>query len=204
MALSFSPPLGETVVVDVAPQSLTVELHFAATFASQADYDEVKRSGIKVELWTDIPTKNRGDEGWRAIAFQEPTGINSTGGRFSLIPKRPSSNVVLHLCISVPLAGRDRFEYTHRLVYPSGRIKWLGKYACNGVLRFHHGSGTADPRFIPGEGFILSRNLGEAMSSGPDGWHETEVARLSPNFDWSICAMDDNAYVDDFSSLCFI
>lgn len=221
MAISFYPHVGKTFVVGVAPSTAqrTVDLWFTATFASREDYDQAKRERVRVELWTNIPT-NDGDNAWRAMAFHWEDSSDaeaeahgnpaegSTPARFSLIQNDKSDvsldSMTLHLHISVPLTpghGRDQFEYTHRLVYPSsGRIEWLGEYARNGVLVFNR---KVDPRFVQGEGLLFRSHAqdckGSVLSpSRREGWDGEEVARLSSEFDWSICTMDENSCVLDW------
>lgn len=204
MAILFSPPRGETALIKVPTHSTsTVQLHFTATFGSQDDYDTAQRDGVRVELWTDIPDEDHGKGGWRAIHFQDSGSnvVKDSDESFSFQPKASTStSKVLHIQTSVRFSGRQRYGYTHRLVYPSGEVKWLGDYGRDGVLIVEHG----DPRFVQGKE-ILEAPESEQTIFSDQGWKDSELGQLSPDFDWSVCGIQENGYVVTllyFTTLC--
>jgi hypothetical protein len=198
MVILFSPAQGERVAVGVPPHSSTIDLHFSAAFASQEDDHEANRDGVTVELWSNIPGAHRREGRWGAISFDRPT--SDSGNGFPIIPGDTSNSKVLHLSITIPISGRNHWEieYTYRLVYPSGEIKWLGDYERNGVVVFER----SDPDFFRGR-FFDSRVREGTFSSGEDGWDNKEFMRLSQDVDWSIYAIrqDGSVYMRSLASL---
>ncbi|KAF7982103.1 hypothetical protein HWV62_30433 [Athelia sp. TMB] len=190
-SLSFSPVVGERVVVCVGPESqpsCVQTIHFTASFPSQQAYDEYRRDRVRVELWTNVPTAENksGGQGWVALPFRERDAITpEDSGAFALLPETPSVKT-LHLEIPVPRSGNS-FSFTHRLSYPSGEIRWLGQYRRDGQLIIER----SDPRFT--RGTFINKD-GESLVSGVNGWVDKEIGQLSKTFDWSIHAIQDDGY----------
>lgn len=187
-SISFSPIVGERVVVCVGPESqpsCVQTIHFTASFPSQQAYDEHRRERVRVELWTNIPTaENKSGAHWVALPFKERDVITpEDSGAFALLPET-SSVKTLHLEIPVPRSGNS-YGFTHRLSYPSGEIRWLGRYRHDGQLVIER----SDPRFT--RGTFLDKD-GEALVSGANGWVDKEIGQLSKTFDWSIHAIQDD------------
>lgn len=111
-SLSFSPVVGERVVVCVGPESqpsCVQTIHFTASFPSQQAYDEYRRDRVRVELWTNVPTAENksGGQGWVALPFRERDAITpEDSGAFALLPETPSVKT-LHLEIPVPRSGNS-------------------------------------------------------------------------------------------------
>ena len=176
-------------MVCVQPYSSTTELHFSASFASSEEYHQARQDGVEVELWSNIPNAHGSDTKWGADRFVWPSGnytgtSHASGEYFPIVCEGPSSLEVLHLRVGIPVSGRNQVEYTYRLVYPSGEIKWLGDYERNGVLVFEQ----RDPRFVHGI-FFGSHMREGTYSLGRGGWHKKKIARLSQEVDWSIYAI---------------
>lgn len=188
MSLSFSPSPSETTTVSVAPQVATSELHFTATFASLHSYEEAIRDGVRVQLWCNAHKEGK----WEALTFEDLESADLGVDSLALHHQAASTSTakVLHLKISAPVTGRTRFEFTHRLIYPSGHVKWLGEYRRNGVVAYER----KDPRFVDGKVFPDCHET--TFSSGQDGWNDSEVAQLSPEFGWSILATQADGYVN--------
>lgn len=172
--------------------SAKATLHFTATFQSQQAYDDAKRDGMSVELWTDIPVDHRNEGDWSSMPFQEADVASPDFDEgFPLLANSEASNAkTLHLRIPVPRSGRTNYLFTHRLVYPSGHIKWLGHYGHDGSLVIER----SDPRFT--RGTLLDKD-GESLVAGVGGWEDKEIAQLSQTFDWSIHAIQEDGYVSN-------
>jgi hypothetical protein len=188
MVIIFTPAQGETVAVCVPPYSSTIDVHFSAVFASQEDYNQARWDGVGVELWSNIPVGK--DDRWEAIRFQWAPDHRHNLGACSPIICGMSNTKVLHLKVAIPISGRNQIEYTYRLVYPSGEIKWLGDYERNGILVFK----CRDPRFVHGN-FFGSHIREGTFSFGPDKYDNKEVARLSQDVGWSIFAIREDGLV---------
>ena len=188
MTISFFPPR-EKVSIRAAPDSATL-LHFSATFSSKAEYDDIKRNGGIVELWTNIPDSQVVEGQWRAISFEDwdadiDASVHSTG-TLSFGPKveSTSDSKVLHLHLEVPnSSGGKWYQYTHRIAYPRfGNIKWLGDYGRDGVLVISADESPADS------------DRSKTISSSTGDSKERLVAQLNPNADWSVFSIQGDGY----------
>jgi hypothetical protein len=189
MVIQFFPAQGERVPVAVPPHSSTIELQFIAAFASDKDYREARQDGVKVELWSNISMAHGGEGRWGAHGFEWATDHTSDctcqcGGDTSA--KCTSNPKVLDLRLRIPIS-RNQVEYTYRLVYPSGQIKWLGDYERNGVL-------VLERNLTQGQ-FFDSHVKEGTFSSGQVGWDNKQVIQLSQDVDWSIYAIREDGSV---------
>ncbi|KAI9511801.1 hypothetical protein F5148DRAFT_1168891 [Russula earlei] len=138
----FFPPLDSTVVVDVPSNTRAggVTLLFRARTGSASALERFKRDGVKVQAWTNAPVVNGSAEGkWAAYDFEEaqaatPVKLDDSITHFTL-PPPTEDNVVdeLHtffLTLRLRPLPQDQseadFQVTYRLLYPNGKIKWLG------------------------------------------------------------------------------
>ena len=154
MHLTFSLPLGQTEAIKVLPgpysdSGLAPTIVFKASFESRAAFLQAQASGVKVELWTDLPIPGRYKGEWGAIRFEDPgapQNLESIGPAHFLSlrsgqsePQDADTSVYLHL--RAPLQDRIglRFSFTYRLAYPSGEVKWLGTYGMNGEVAIERG-----------------------------------------------------------------
>ncbi|KAF9014991.1 hypothetical protein BDQ17DRAFT_1418119 [Cyathus striatus] len=167
MRISFTPALGDRFTISDKPssglQSPSTTIQFSATL-SESDYVELKRTGAKVQLWTNIPQGGRSLGEWSEHDFQdesqymEDNPIDATSGDLAelvhLVSKEgeeerhPVEHIDhcghLRLCIPIPAdigTGSQTLlsEFTYRIVYSSGEIKWLGHYGYNGTLVLENG-----------------------------------------------------------------
>jgi hypothetical protein len=188
MQISFHPELGETVRVSLPPCAAPVQLRFTATFASQDDYEDYKRAGAMVELWSNIADNDH----WAGQTFipvmptqkvdsaRCPTrnlSLVSEGGNYNDLEATTSENTLV-LWVSAPFTGKDVFEYTFRLVYPS-HIAWLGHARNNGRVILDKSNPTLTMRTgwsSPSPSAHVGSALYEAQGKLLD---RIEVARLN-------------------------
>ena len=198
MTITFFPPR-ETVSIRATPDSAT-NLHFSATFSSKAEYNDIKRDGGIVELWTNIPDSQGVEGQWRAISFEDwdanlSASVHSTE-TVSFEPKveSTSDSKVLHLHLAVPNSSWQKwYQYTHRIAYPQfDSIKWLGDYGRDGVL------------VIAADESPTNSDRCKTISSSTGDSRERLVAQLSPNADWSVFAVQGDGYEAPPQELFFI
>jgi hypothetical protein len=141
MPILFRPPLANTVRVRAPPCDAPAQLFFTATFPSRQDYDECRHTGARIELWSNADV----DDHWVARPFKEwrsrlmpPALANAAHGHTLPLDEDPKddhavlSDNALFVSLSAPQSNRAAFEYTFRLVYPSGEVRWLGHAHNNG------------------------------------------------------------------------
>ncbi|KIM85519.1 hypothetical protein PILCRDRAFT_5807 [Piloderma croceum F 1598] len=194
MVILFSPRRGERVTMGVPSHASTIELHFSATFASLEDERGARLDGVIIELWSDIPMAHGKAGQWGALGFEWPTDHTDDSGdgdRLGVISKCTSPTVtVLHLRTRIPISKRNQVQYTYRLIYPSGRIEWLGGYQRDGVLVFER----QDPALTRGISFNSHAGQG-TFFSGQDKRDNVEIMRLNQDTDWSIYAIREDGSV---------
>jgi hypothetical protein len=185
--LVFYPPLGEDTRLFVLPHLDVAELKFTASFESIDAFDEFNRDGIRAELWADL----RKDGQWVGIPF-EPNDEEPLA--FSLLDYDKRKTPKLYTIFSVPLSSQDpsSFSYTFRLVYPSGRVRWLGDFGRDGSIVLERG----DPRvsLLGDDWSTSSSGLSKLWRSRIDV-HSMEVARLNKGLEWNACIIGKDKYV---------
>ncbi|RPD63219.1 hypothetical protein L227DRAFT_573050 [Lentinus tigrinus ALCF2SS1-6] len=142
--LTFSPALGSTTTLDVPPipshgRGRSPVVYFKATFDSPESFAKAKSDGARVELWTNLPIEGSPAGEWKAVAFTELDHARSddaTAGEFGTLEDR-----TIYLRLRAPLQDQvgARFDFTYRLLYPSGHVQWLGEHDNNGVVAVKQG-----------------------------------------------------------------
>ncbi|CAA7258793.1 unnamed protein product [Cyclocybe aegerita] len=147
MLITFNPALGGTVHItpaSVLPETQTISLLFTAKL-SASDYDQLNRDRGRVQLWSDLPHKDRAYGVWGEFEFGQnrredaPGSALSGAYRVSLgssLPSYDSQEKTLYLpvLLSADECWARRFLFTYRIVYPSGETTWLGAFGQNGTL----------------------------------------------------------------------
>jgi hypothetical protein len=221
MQISFNPPLEQVVRVSVLPGVEEVQLSCRATFVSADDLEEFRRSGAKVELWSNFPIAGRPGGDWNERVFRETEDKErlalelgsshdaiilggSDGGSNQNRVKEENS---LFLEFDVVVSEQVQFEYTYRMVFPSGEIRWLGDFGRNGYLWLEKG----DDRVSLGKGWNMQPDGDFLWETNPDSSDdsEIEVAQLSADFDYDIRLIgtdDSGSLVSDALSgpLCIV
>ncbi|CCM01642.1 uncharacterized protein FIBRA_03703 [Fibroporia radiculosa] len=211
MRLTFTPALGEVMplvisevhcldVQSVSPQVLV----FQAMFDSRVSYEQAKRDGVKVELWADLPVEGRPSWEWGAFPFQayeqSPLHANLSNEVVSLTLSEEqgleeSSAYAVYAKVPVKLheyASGHRFAFTYRLVYPSGEIKWLGKFGWNGALVVDKRSAPCAVGVDLHDGWTFeSRDIAAFRSAGSGEHH---VGTLGHDLGWSTWAIYDDSW----------
>ncbi|KAI0762657.1 hypothetical protein C8Q74DRAFT_1450815 [Fomes fomentarius] len=159
MQLTFSPPLGHTTTLRIPPipralasnnASAGQAIRFKATFDSRVSLLKAETDGVKVELWTDLPVHGRARGEWGAVQFtqsdldsgsQESLSSSSSTLFLTGADAAVRKENALHLSLYTSLQDHigSHFQFTYRLVYPSGRVIWLGTHDNNGVFTVERG-----------------------------------------------------------------
>ncbi|KAF6766213.1 hypothetical protein DFP72DRAFT_10531 [Ephemerocybe angulata] len=180
MQLLFSPAIGEAVKIPVSDARVASDnlvLKFEASLGAE-DYKRVKEGGVRVQLWSNLPSGNDHTSGrWGELDFQvaeeqlltiaQPLCDRSAANaayRVNLVgndqERRPASVERLVLSVPVGLAafsGGRRYGFTYRVLYSDGGVVWLGSHGRDGSIVL---TGTA----------IVGAELGEGWSPvGPGG-----------------------------------
>ncbi|KAI0076268.1 hypothetical protein K474DRAFT_1285091 [Panus rudis PR-1116 ss-1] len=200
MHLTFNPSLCQETTVPLPENAAHYDLQFKATFDSNASYEQAKRDGTRVEMWTDLPAIGGTDEvgGWRALAFAFPESLHQAESdkeevSLSCVPSQQyqvdagesEKSVYLHARLdSAAVQGTPTFSFTYRLVYRDGGVQWLGAYGQNGVLRIERRdariSADESRAELKGDLFKAKGQVGE------------NVGALNPAFNWESVAFDKN------------
>ncbi|OCH96659.1 hypothetical protein OBBRIDRAFT_799855 [Obba rivulosa] len=197
MDLTFTPALCETKTVVVPPGAAGpgTELLFRATFGSRAALAQAQRDGVRVEMWTDLPVEGRPAGEWGTYPFDPLPSMQAEGSTFSLIAPEDDTESglgenVLHCKFRLDLSQteRTRFALTYRLVYPSGEVRWLGRFGGDTVIQIERG--------LPGltlyEGWSDLED-GVAVSKA-DVSEEKVVAKLHLEHKWSTWAIKEDSW----------
>ncbi|KAF8898402.1 hypothetical protein BD779DRAFT_1666260 [Infundibulicybe gibba] len=187
MHISFTPPLGDTLRLEApgyrSPHTPIVHLRFKAVFSPQ-DYDRLKHDGGTVQLWSNVPWcgDNQTTSEWGPRDFVEipPSDgvVDAASHTFPLnstSPQRdvPSDAHILHLLLPVPRSCSLYYSFTYRVLYPSGKITWLGKFGRDGTISLD----LADPAIRLEEQWAIVDGL-DTWCSGGREVHDEEVATV--------------------------
>ncbi|KAI0724284.1 hypothetical protein C8T65DRAFT_626020 [Cerioporus squamosus] len=185
--LTFSPALGSTTTLEVPPVPSHARVHpldvyFEATFDSLDSYLKARSEGARVELWTNLPIEGRSAGDWNAAAFElDPNQSDDA----AMEESGTSGPHIAYLRLRALLHNHvaSRFDFTYRVVYPSGRVQWLGEHGNNGVVTVKQGLAGID--------------LTGGWDVGTDGaYHldsslvEDAVGRVLQVADWAVWAWD--------------
>ena len=183
MPILFRPQLADTVRVRAPPCDAPAQLLFTAA------HD--RRIGARLELWSNAGPDDR----WAAQPFTDPSPLSSKSAVTNALHTLPLDGAsdgrelvpdnTLFLLLSVPQTNRDTFEYTFRLVYPSGEVRWLGHASNNGRIVID----KSDPALLLHPAWSSQNTISTAHSrillwrvnhdgAAADG---VEVARLNPD-----------------------
>ena len=139
--LMFFPPLDSTVVVDIPSNARAggLSLLFRARTGSASALEQLKRDGVKVQVWTNAPVDNDHTDGkWGAYNFEAPAATPAKlDDSIASLPLPPPTrdNIVdephtLFLTLRLGALPQSQSEtdflVTYRLLYPNGEVKWLG------------------------------------------------------------------------------
>lgn len=125
MTISFTPALGEIVRIPVTADAVSVRLRFTAVLLVR-DYRYYERNGAKLQIWSDIPTINEVD-GWKAFDFEDPKDGEEL--------EQDYDQVILPFAVNAPVKpGTKFFSFTYRILYPTGKVHWLGVPDRNGAF----------------------------------------------------------------------
>lgn len=190
--LTFSPPLGSATTLYVPPvpshaRGLPVAVYLKATFDSPELYAKAKSDGVRVEVWTNFPVEGSRAGDWNAVAFTEPDGAQSDQSELEGFDTREDHTFYLRLRALLQDQIEARFQFTYRLVYPSGHVQWLGQHDNNGVLAVEQGLTGIDLAREWDVGSDGAYHLDSALVKGVVG----QVLQMA---DWTVWAWDAAGY----------
>ncbi|THV06088.1 hypothetical protein K435DRAFT_849525 [Dendrothele bispora CBS 962.96] len=215
MPVSFIPALGDAVRIHLplwhttSKQASTAQLQFTA-FLDDHEFQQLK-NGMKVQIWTNIPSDERRNGEWGAMDFELDDELFSIQHDSSAIPlsfgpssvygsardaahesPNTESRHVLTAKFSVPVStSGNSFSFTYRLLYPSGEERWLGSYGQNGTLYLGISSKPDE------SGFALENDWALTNSDSVPLWQwrsdsvvkDLRVAEFLHPEDWSVCCV---------------
>lgn len=160
MSLTFDPAIGSVTTLPVYATGNT-RLRLTASFASRDAFQQAKRDGTRVEMYTNLPVGVANGE-WHALLFKYTDEDDTTA----------------YLDLELPPTTADaRFSFTYRLVHARGAVQWLGEYGRDGVLDIEH----QEDRFSPVEGCKLDGDRVVCVSGTSTS---AAVAKLNLALDW--------------------
>lgn len=182
LVMDFKPALAQTLHLTVPAAQHTAFLAFTAALGN-SDLTELNRAGARLQLWSDISSAE-----WTASDFHEHTlgGDVDMSLGLAAIELDARWESVMSLQLSVPLASSrlpSRFEFTYRILYPNGDIKWLGQLGGNGVLVLDRPD--ADSTLVLREGWAAS-DSGTMWATRGQPATNVEVLRLVNSFDYTV------------------
>ncbi|KAJ3936647.1 MAG: hypothetical protein NXY57DRAFT_984734 [Lentinula lateritia] len=195
MVISFIPAIDEVAHVAIPEwhaTDSTVELRFSAVLGDE-DFQQFKKNGMKVQVWSNIPLGRRNEGEWGEIDLHEanePASVGSSDdSQISLVAledvKAKAENVLFAIC-SVPFSGSsdDYYSFTYRIVYPSGEIHWLGQFGQNGMVHINTASKNDS-------GIVFEEGL--EANTAPFAWNtrgrqveDLLIAQVAHPEDWSV------------------
>ena len=144
MDITFNPPIGDSIQLEISSSLQTALLHFTAEVTTH-DHNKFIRDRARIQLWSDLPSNGQSDGGWGALDFTYQTQATeelSSSHTISLGITRPmlaseeKVTLFLEVVAPLPMSRNPHFSFTYRIFYPSGDIQWLGPFGQNGSLSF--------------------------------------------------------------------
>jgi hypothetical protein len=141
MDITFNPPIGESIQLEISLSLQTALLHFTTELTAH-DYDKLIQDRARIQLWSDLPHNGQSDDGWGALDFTYQTQDDelSSSHKISLgstiLASEEKVTLFLEVVAPLPLSRNPHFSFTYRILYPSGNIQWLGTFGQNGSLSF--------------------------------------------------------------------
>ncbi|KAF5374911.1 hypothetical protein D9758_000074 [Tetrapyrgos nigripes] len=214
MPISFIPPLGDTTRVHIPPwyttcsHASTVQLQFTA-FLDDDEFQQFN-DGMKVQIWSNIPSQERYDGQWGAMDFETKQSDQADFHAVSLSLGHSSEedyNVqtknkhILFLHLSVPFSNAASISsFTYRLLLPTGEQRWLGLYGQNGILILDKTDPDASGLSLEKEGWESTNSdsvpVWQWRASTDSEGKDLFVAKITRPQDWSIQGIGKEGYLD--------
>ena len=144
MNITFIPPIGDSISLEISFTLQTALLHFSAEISAH-DHNKLIQDHACIQLWSDLPHNDQSDGGWGALDFtyqKQATEEFSSSHKISLgstcplLASEEKVTLFLEVVAPLPMSRIPHFSFTYRILYPSGHIKWLGPFGQNGTLSF--------------------------------------------------------------------
>ena len=141
MAITFNPPIGDSIQLEISFALQTALLHFTAELTAH-DHNKLIPERARIQLWSDLA---QSDGGWGALDFMYQTQATeelssshkiSLGGTCPILASEEKVTLFLEVVALLPMSRNPHFSFTYRIFYPSGDIQWLGSFGQNGSLSF--------------------------------------------------------------------
>lgn len=199
--ITFSPALGRLSKLKITPFppdkcdcDHEEVIKFRATFDSHDSYVKAQAEGIRVEVWTNIPFPGLPPGEWGALPFARVDSVQDQGQNVSTqTPSLPSEEEqdmcderTVYLNLRAPLQVGSRFQFTYRLVYPSGHVQWLNDDSGDGTLEVEQGL----PGISLGTEWETQDERYRVNSFPSDG----VLARVEHPDDWTIWVLEPSRY----------
>ncbi|THH32334.1 hypothetical protein EUX98_g1864 [Antrodiella citrinella] len=199
--ISFTPAPCQVTTIPL-PTSLSAGqdshlVRFKASFSSHAEFEQAKRDGVRIEMWTNLTTVGGPQDGeWHALTFDYAqdshpprTNVETDGNVVSFWSSdehdgRQGREAAVFLNVHVPgdifsYLEHPRYSFTYRIRYQSGHIEWLGAFGYDGVLAFEQ----KDPRVtFKEDGQISTTGGGYIVES--ERTYVTGIGKLSSGLVW--------------------
>ncbi|KAF9073809.1 hypothetical protein BDP27DRAFT_266941 [Rhodocollybia butyracea] len=195
ISLKLIPAIDEAVLIAVPEwhtTSSSVELRFSAVLDDD-ELQQLKKDGVKVQVWSDIPAGGRTEGDWGEIELHEVVSDGSSDVSLVTLGDDNNLNTFLSAVCSVPYPSKD-FSFTYRLVYPSGHVQWLGYFGRNGTIHFERTSSDISG-VVFGEGWTTMR--------APFTWNtrgrlveDVPIVRLVSPEEWTIWSLGKDSFCE--------
>jgi hypothetical protein len=144
MDITFNPPIGDSIQLEISFSLQTTLLHFTADLTLR-DHNKLIQDHGHIQLWSDLPHNGQSDGGWSALDLTYQTQATeelssshkiSLGSTCSNHASEEKVTLFLEVVVPLPMSRYSHFSFTYRIRYPSGDIQWLGPFGQNGSLSF--------------------------------------------------------------------
>ena len=146
MDITFNPPIGDSIQLEISFSLQTALLHFTAELSAH-DHNKLIQDRARIQLWSDLPHNGQSlsDSGWGALdltyqtrAMEESSSSEeiSIGSTYPIHTSEEKVTLFLEVAAPLPMSRNPYFSFTYRIIYPSGDIQWLGSFGQNGSLSF--------------------------------------------------------------------
>ncbi|KAI0757267.1 hypothetical protein C8Q80DRAFT_1091140 [Daedaleopsis nitida] len=204
--LTFSPALGRLSTLKITPFPHDQSdgdheevIEFKATFNSHELYVKAQSEGIRVEVWTNIPFDGRPRGEWGALPLAPVESVQDRGQEVLTRTQSPPSEErqamrdehAMHLSLRTPLQVGSRFQFTYRLVYPSGHVQWLNDDSGDGILQVEQG--------LPGISLVKECEMQNGRYRVNFCPSSGVLARVEHPDDWTIWVWNPSSYPARFT-----
>lgn len=195
MVLTFSPSIRTCTVLPILPNG-SGTYRFTASFPNREQYEQARREGTRVEMWTNLPVGDKINV-WHALPFTFAEDAAAEGAPedklisllspTSVAARQQLVTVTLDVSLTSIRPGL-LYSFTYRIVRPWGAVIWQGAYGQNGDLVFEE----KDVRFTLADGCKIEDNTIVSSATEPGS---VVVATLNNAINWACWGFSANGCV---------